>query len=52
VPATSIETAKPLPLKTRIGYQLAALRGFFDEWELGYKSTSGATAPRLGASKG
>ncbi len=36
VPATSIETARPLPLPTRIGYQLAALRGFFREFGLGW----------------
>jgi hypothetical protein len=51
VPATSIETAKPLPLKTRISYQLAALRGFFDEWGLGYQIASNATAATRGASK-
>ncbi|HEX8465629.1 MAG TPA: succinylglutamate desuccinylase/aspartoacylase family protein [Abditibacterium sp.] len=38
VPATSIETAKPLPLSTRISLQLSALRGFFDEWQLGYQT--------------
>jgi hypothetical protein len=38
VPTTSIETAKPLPLKTRIAYQLAALRGFFDEFGLKYSN--------------
>lgn len=37
VPATSIETAKPLPLATRVSYQLAALRAFFDEFGLGYE---------------
>jgi hypothetical protein len=36
VPATSIETAKPLPLPNRISYQLAALRGFFDTFGLKY----------------
>lgn len=34
VPATSIETSKKLPLKTRIGYQLAACRAFFDVFGL------------------
>lgn len=37
VPATSIETARPLPLPIRIKYQLVALRGFFDEFGLGYQ---------------
>ena len=40
VPATSIETARPLPLPVRIKYQLAALRGFFDEFGLGYETDS------------
>jgi predicted deacylase len=44
VPATSIETAKPLPLKTRINYQLLALRGFFEEFGLGYQTPEGPTA--------
>ena len=56
VPATSIETAKPLPLALRVGYQLAALRGFFVEWGLECEETRGlmpisvATPPRLGPS--
>ena len=33
-PATSVETSKTLPLKTRIGYQLAACRAFFDVYGL------------------
>lgn len=50
-PATSIETAKPLPLATRIGYQLAALRGFFVEWGLECEETPGrATAPAFPSS--
>jgi hypothetical protein len=36
VPATSIETAKPLALKTRIQYQLAAVQCFLDEIGLKY----------------
>lgn len=47
VPATSIETARTLPLKTRIGYQLAALRGFFDEFGLGYNAGHRGAAPAL-----
>lgn len=39
IPATSIETARPLPLKARVDYQLRALRAFFDEWELQATST-------------
>lgn len=35
VPATSIETARPLPLAKRVNYQVAALRAFFAEWKLG-----------------
>ena len=35
VPATSIETARPLPLAKRVKYQLAALRAFFAQWKLG-----------------
>ena len=34
IPATSIETARPLRLETRVSYQLRALRAFFDEWGL------------------
>ena len=34
IPATSIETARPLTLTTRVDYQLRALRAFFDEWEM------------------
>ena len=34
VPATSIETARPLPLAKRVSYQLAALRAFFAQWKL------------------
>ena len=34
VPATSIETARPLPLARRVDYQIKALRAFFAEWEL------------------
>ncbi len=34
VPATSIETARPLPLAKRVNYQMAALRAFFSEWKL------------------
>jgi len=37
IPATSIETAKPLPLEQRIEYQLMMLMGFFDEVGLGYQ---------------
>lgn len=48
VPATSIETAKPLPLPTRIAYQLKALRGFFDEWKLEYRETGAALPPSKG----
>ncbi len=52
VPAASVETARPLPLKTRIAYQLAAVRGFFDEFGLEYqignsKQFPVATAPAL-----
>ena len=39
IPATSIETARPLPLPARISYQLRALRAFFDEWQLQVTST-------------
>lgn len=48
VPATSIETAKPLPLQTRITYQLKAVRGFFDEWKLEYRATSAVLKPSNG----
>lgn len=41
VPATSIETAKPLPLKTRIIYQLAAVRAFLDEFGVKYRIVGG-----------
>ncbi len=34
VPATSIETARPLPLAKRVDYQLRAIRAFFAEWEM------------------
>lgn len=34
VPATSIETARPLPLAKRVNYQMAALRAFFAEWKM------------------
>ena len=34
IPATSIETARPLPLKRRVELQLSALRAFFEEWDL------------------
>ena len=34
VPATSIETARPLPLSKRVDYQLRALGAFFAEWKL------------------
>ena len=37
VPATSIETAKPLPLKTRVKYQLMMTQAFFDGIGLGYQ---------------
>lgn len=47
VPATSIETARPLALASRVGYQLAALRGFFAEWELGCEEP----APRVAAER-
>lgn len=45
VPAASVETARTLPLKLRTGYQLAAVRGFFDDFRLGYsaKSQEGAS---------
>jgi hypothetical protein len=50
-PATSIETAKPLPLALRIQYQLAALRGFFAEWGLEcQENPRPATAPALPSS--
>lgn len=50
-PATSIETAKPLPLRARIELQLAALRGFFAEWELECdEKAPSATAPVLPSS--
>ncbi len=50
-PATSIETAKPLPLSVRIGYQLAGLRGFFAEFGLKWQEmTPRATAPALPSS--
>lgn len=39
IPATSIETARPLPLAARVDYQLRALRAFFDEWQLQVTST-------------
>ena len=39
IPATSIETARPLPLSRRIDYQLRALRAFFAAWQLGVIST-------------
>ena len=35
IAATSIETARPLPLNARVKYQLAALGAFFAEWNLG-----------------
>ena len=34
IPATSIETARPLPLDKRVDYQIKALRAFFAEWKL------------------
>ena len=34
IPATSIETARPLPLSQRVNYQIQALRAFFAEWKL------------------
>ncbi len=34
IAATSIETARPLPLQTRVDYQLKALRAFFAEWKM------------------
>lgn len=34
IPATSIETARPLPLSQRVRYQLAALKAFFAQWKL------------------
>ena len=34
IPATSIETARPLPLNTRVNYQIKALRAFFSQWKL------------------
>lgn len=36
-PATSIETSKTLPLKTRVKYQLMAVQAFFDEAGLKYE---------------
>ncbi|HEY0074888.1 MAG TPA: succinylglutamate desuccinylase/aspartoacylase family protein [Abditibacteriaceae bacterium] len=44
VPATSIETSRTLPLKTRVRYQLTATQAFLDEWKLGYQQND---APRL-----
>ncbi len=50
-PAISIETAKPLALSSRIGLQLAALRGFFEEFGLKWEETAArATAPALPSS--
>lgn len=37
VPATSIETARTLPLEVRLKYQILALRAFFDDAGLGYQ---------------
>lgn len=34
VAATSIETARPLPLSKRVDYQIRALRAFFAEWKM------------------
>lgn len=34
VAATSIETARPLPLAKRVNYQIKALRAFFAEWKM------------------
>ena len=34
VAATSIETARPLPLNQRVSYQLDALKAFFADWKL------------------
>ncbi len=34
IPATSIETARPLPLARRVDYQMRALRAFFAEWNM------------------
>ena len=34
IAATSIETARPLPLARRVAYQLKALRAFFAEWKM------------------
>ena len=34
VPATSIETARPLPLNKRVDYQLKAVSAFFAAWKL------------------
>ena len=34
VPATSIETARPLPLGKRVDYQLRAIGAFLAEWEM------------------
>ena len=34
IPATSIETARPLPLSKRVDYQLKAVRAFFAAWKL------------------
>ena len=39
IPATSIETARPLPLAKRVDYQLRALRAFFAVWGLEVTST-------------
>ena len=51
VPATSIETARPLPLALRVRYQLTALRGFFDEFGLKWaEESASATAPLLPSS--
>ena len=44
IPATSIETARPLPLDQRIRYQLMMLMGLFDEVGLGYEQSD---VPRL-----
>lgn len=47
-PATSIETSKTLPLKTRMKYQLMAVQAFFDEAGLEY--TQDDVAPLSSAS--
>lgn len=39
-PATSVETAKPLPLSRRIELQLGAVRGFFGEWGLEWEEAT------------